>query len=79
MSFPIRRNTDGSLPHVGLGEPKSMYDGGTGDEYATAAKALEDFIAGFKRGIAGATATEREPIRVTAEVGQPVPEIEAAP
>jgi hypothetical protein len=88
MSFPIRRNADGSLPHVGLGgAPKSMYDGGTGDEYATAAKALEDFIAGFKRGIRFSVPLPeraeqihlREPIRVQAEVGQPVPEIEASP
>jgi hypothetical protein len=85
MSFPIRRNADGSLPHVGLGgAPKSMYDGGTGDEFAAANKAIEDVIAKLKRGMLFAPERAeqmhlREPIRVQAEVGRPVPEIETAP
>ncbi len=76
-SVRIQRNSDGSLPHVGLGSgQRSMYpSGNTLDEDRilladAAARMLSAMM--HEEGHVG-----REPIRVQAEVGRPVPEVEA--
>ncbi len=73
----IQRNPDGSLPHVGLGGPaRSMYPGGnTLDEDQILADAAARMISAMMHEEGH---DEREPIRVQAEVGRPVPEVEAS-
>ncbi len=75
-SVRIQRNPDGSLPHVGLGSPaRSLYpDGNVRDEDQILADAAARMISAMMH---EAGHEEREPIRVQAEVGRPIPEVEA--
>jgi hypothetical protein len=81
--FRIRRNADGTLPHIMPGQPaRSMYaDGSTIDDFDARIEALNS--AAFARINIRTTVVHvgeepRDPIRVDAWVGRPVREIDDA-
>jgi hypothetical protein len=76
-AFRVHRNPDGSLPHIGLGGPaRSMYDAdrNTINDHARQAEIAATLLAsalGLDLG------PQRDPIRVQAEVGEAISEVEA--